>query len=116
MSAKVINRVLSAACIPVAVLGFNLWPFFTKGFFYWALAMHFILIYTMAYRLAIGFGQPDKFVIKAMLCGVALSFNNLLDETFFEPKLIQANEYVTAAVVILIIAFGGRLINWVLKK
>lgn len=116
MSDKTLNRVLSMACIGVAILGFSLWPFFAKGFFYWALAIHFILTYALAYRLAIGFGQRDVFVIKAMLCGVALAFNNLIDESFCDPERIQLNEYVTAGVVVLFIAFGGKMVKRLLKK
>lgn len=103
------NRLLAVLCVVVAIIGFNLWPFLGKGFFYKALAMHFTLTYTTAYRLARQVGPPDIVPTKAMLCGVALSFSNLLDEFYFDPTAIQVNEYVAALVVIAIIVLPRTL-------
>ncbi len=109
MSERNINRLLVVLCILIAIVGFNLWPFFGKGFFYKALALHFICTYTTGYRLSRHIGDRDVFAVKGMLIGVALSFSNLLDEVYFDPEKIQSNEYVAAGVIAFLLCLPRRV-------
>lgn len=111
MKDRNINRWLTVICILIAVVGFNLWPFFGKGFFYKALALHFIFTYVTAYRLARQLTPVSVFCIKGMLVGVALAFSNLLDEAFFDPTKIQVNEYITGYVVLMVICLRSKVWN-----
>ncbi len=109
MKDRNINRVLVVFCILLSLLGFTFWPFFYKGFFYQMLALHFIFSYVTSYRMARHVGDRDPFAAKGLLIGLVLSFNNLLDEVFFEPTKIQVNEFV-AGYVLLIIMFLPRMV------
>jgi hypothetical protein len=43
------------------------------------------------------------------IVGFLYTFSNLLDEFVFDPKKIQANEYVFAAIIIIFVIYGrGR--------
>lgn len=107
---------MAVMCIVIAIIGFNLWPFFGKGFFYRALAVHFIWTYALCYRLALRMSTVDVFCSKAVLIGVVLSFSNLIDECYFDPKKIEINEYFALFVIVLIMALPRILWARYLKR
>lgn len=109
MKERNINRVLVVFCIVLALMGFTFWPFFYKGFFYQMLALHFIFSYVTAYRMARHVGDRDRFAAKGLLIGLLLSFNNLLDEAFFEPTKIQINEIVAGYVLLFIMCLPYKV-------
>jgi hypothetical protein len=105
---------MAVLCIVIAIVGFNLWVFFGKGFFYKALAVHFVCTYTLCYRLSLRFAKIDVFCCKAVLLGVMLSMSNLIDESYFNPKKIEVNEYAAGLCCLLVICLPRTM--WVRQK
>lgn len=113
---RIATRILIVLCICVEIIGFNLWIFFGNGFFYKAIAVHFICTYTLSFRLSLKPPPRDVFVVKGALIGVIGAFANLTDESFFNPRAIEINEYVFWAAMVLVAAipfrWWKRLIHW----
>lgn len=88
------KNTLAIAAIMTAEIAYNFWHYLWKGFYYQALAVHFVLIYYLAYQLA-----EEGFVKKCMYIGVLLSLMNLTDEVFFIPTRFEPLEYVFTVLV-----------------
>lgn len=89
--------VLSLLCF---IAGYTLWPIAWHGFFYQCLAVGFIFTFALLREL--------KSVRKWATIGMWFSFNNLLDELFFDPKKFEWNEYAVALIIIVITFRNGR--------
>lgn len=96
------KNTLAISAIIAAEAAYNLWHYLWKGFYYQAIAVHFVIIYYLAYQLA-----PSGFVKKCMHVGVLLSLMNFADEVFFIPTRFEPIEYVYT-VLVLCWAFGVK--------
>lgn len=85
------------------VVSYNTWTFtinspfhFLKDIYFEGMALSIFILSVVAYRML-------KFVGTEIFVGLAL--NNLLDEMFFDPKKIDSNEYMIAALTIIFIIY-----------
>ena len=79
------------------ILAYQLHPVFYKGFFYHSTAFAFCCFLYSLYQQVRGEWSLVVFSI------YALSINNLIDEIFFDPKEMDWNEWISFALIILIV-------------
>lgn len=79
------NILLYIATI-ISIFTYLLWSFLPKGSFYIGNALFIFLLCIYIYNL-----NKKSFIIFVLLC---LSFNNLLDELFFDNTVFQFNELI----------------------
>ena len=98
-----INKILIWLALGVMVVSYNTWTFtinspfhFLKDIYFEGMALSIFILSVVAYRML-------KFVGTEIFVGLAL--NNLLDEMFFDPKKIDSNEYMIAALTIIFIIY-----------
>lgn len=94
------QKILIIAALIVFIAGYNLWPFVWKGFFYQSMAVGFIIVFVLLREM------PS--IRRWATMGMWFSFNNLLDEIFFDPTKFGWNEYCVASIILIITFRNGR--------
>jgi len=86
------------AALIVSIITYSFWGYLPKGSFYLGNALLIFLLCTCLFLV-----NRNSFVFYLLTC---YSFNNLLDELFFDPKVLSINEKTFAVAVVII---------WILK-
>jgi hypothetical protein len=88
------RNIIAISIVATSILAYNLWPLFDC--FYIGIALCFFL---SALALVL---KSERETIERRIYFILffLTFNNLLDELFFDPKRFGANEYFIAAFII----------------
>lgn len=89
------KNAISISALIVCIAGCTFFPFLWKGFYYQAIAMTFVLL-AVAMRCP---GPVDK---RVSTLWIWYALNNLADELFFEPQSIGFNEYILAAIILIV--------------
>lgn len=88
-------------------LAYGFFPFLWDNAFYHLIAFAFVCLNVVIYKIVKG---QWKLVALVML---VTSINNLLDELFFNPKIIDYNEYLTLIITIIIVYIQRK--KWKVK-
>ena len=78
------------------LLAYSAWPYLWHGAFYQLMAIGILILMWDININCI----PYTFKSAVSSIGLWLAFNNLLDEIIFNPKSIDANEYIVALVIV----------------
>lgn len=97
------QKIVLFSAIAVWLLGYNLWQFAWRNFYYHCVSITWLLLFIFIRDLV-----KDKWLSIGANVGVAIAVNNLIDELFFNPKSFGFNEYFFTFVTILIIYRHGR--------
>ena len=91
------QRILLLSALVVSLLGYNLWLFLWKGFFYQAMALFVLMLLYLIKCIS-----KDYWVNKIAVIGCWMALNNLLDELFFNPTEYGYNDYIILIIVIFV--------------
>jgi hypothetical protein len=90
-------KILKVLSFVTIISAYSLYPYLWEGAFYHLTAVCFVAMTRIIWKLTFG-----KWSLVSLVMHVT-AINNLLDEIFFDPKIISYNEYFTLLMTVLII-------------
>lgn len=90
-------KILKIISFATILSAYSLYPYLWEDAFYHLTAISFVTLTRIVWILTRG-----KWGLVALVMHVT-AINNLLDEMFFNPKIIDYNEYLTLLITIIII-------------
>lgn len=95
------NRFLKIMSLITIIAAYSLHPYLWDYAFYHLTAICFVLLTRLVWQLT----KDPKYRLVALVMHVT-SINNLLDELFFNPLIIDYNEYLTLIITIIIVYYN----------
>ena len=95
------NKILKILSFISITIAYTFHPILYKGAFYHLTALTFVLLTRLVWRLSI----DKKYKLVALVMHITAG-NNLLDEVFFDPKVIDYNEYLTLLITVIVVYYN----------